>query len=263
MMDSLVFIQLRWLDVLDIFLVAILLYQLYRLAKGTVAVRIFIGILFLLIIWKLMEALQMKLVSNILGQFIGIGAIAVIIIFQPELRNFLIQIGSKGFFGDAGIMARFRNQGKAGTDSGLFELQKAVDRLSLSKTGALFVLGSSDDFTELMESGERIDARLSANLIEVIFQKESLLHDGAALIIGERIVSAGCVLPLTHQTNLPRKYGLRHRAALGISEVNNSISVLVSEETGKVSIAHNGRLETLKESSRMKDRVQEISNNES
>jgi uncharacterized protein (TIGR00159 family) len=241
------FLQLRWLDALDILLVAILLYQLYRLVRGTVAIRIFLGILTLLIVWKLLDALQMELVSNILGQFIGIGAIAVIIIFQPELRTFLIRIGTRSFLSNSKLSIFRPKADSESRNEGLTIIQTAINHMSATKTGALIVLTGEEDYTKIHETGVRLDAAVNSDLIESIFHKSSALHDGAMLIENERVAFAGCVLPVSERKGLPRHYGLRHRAALGMAEAMNSMALIVSEETGKVSIAQNGKLETLKE----------------
>lgn len=248
MTPALSFITLRWLDVLDILIVAFLIYQAYYLIRGTVAIRIFIGIITVLVIWRVVEALQMELVANILGQFIGIGAIAVIIIFQPELRNFLTKLGSSRLFQSYTGLRAFNwftmpvdEQVRSDLSR---ELTAAVTRLSASRTGALIVVEQQNDLTPQIETGKRLQAHVSADLLESLFIKNSPLHDGAVILRGNRIQAAGCLLPVSQRQDLPAPFGLRHRAALGISAQSDALALVVSEESGAIHLVQRNAYES-------------------
>jgi len=241
----LLFLDLRWLDVLDILFVALLLYQLYKLVKGTVAIRIFLGILAIYLFWKLVSALQMELLSEILGQFIGVGVLALIIVFQQELRRFLLLLGSQSPFAGQGLIKKIMNWSKHTSDDQKMNINpivKACQNMSKSKTGALIVLAAETELKYHLASGDEIDAVLSADLLESIFFKNSPLHDGGTIIVGNRIKAARCILPVTENMNLPARYGLRHRAALGITENSNAVAIIVSEESGEIALAKNGEI---------------------
>lgn len=230
------FITLHWYDVIDIFLVALLLYGLYNLVRKTAAIKIIAGIVFILAFWKLVEVLQMNLTANILGQFIGIGAIAVLIIFQPELRRLLLRVGTDNLIARLlkGNGVSF-NQGSGKNNKTVIdEISAAVYSLSQTKTGALIVIRQKNELTDYVETGRKLQARLSAELLESLFFKNSPLHDGAVIIDGSTILSASCVLPVTERTDLPTAFGLRHRAAMGIAEITDAVVIVVSEERGSI-----------------------------
>ena len=253
------FISLRWLDVLDILLVAFLLYQLYQLAKGTTAIRIFLGILVIIIAWKVTEVLQMELVSNLLGQFIGIGAIAVIIIFQQELRRFLIVIGNNRFFRTSRTGKNFFQfkflQEEYDEELNTHEIAAACQRMSIERTGALLVFPGKTELSNYIETGKKVNADVSSELIESIFFHNNPLHDGAVIFKNNRIAAAACVLPLSESSTLPQKYGLRHRAAVGITELSDAIVIVVSEERGTISLVSRGRIEPCKKSDVIEERI--------
>lgn len=239
------FITIRVLDVIDVLLVAYLMYQVYMLIRGTVALNIFIGILSFYLLWIIVNALQMQLLGSILGQIIGVGVIAMIIVFQQEIRRFLIFIGNQYFSRnrltlDRVIPINITPEPKVKIKS----IIKAVINMAKSKTGALVVIARKSELTVYAETGDSLNAETSSRLIESIFNKESPLHDGALIINGDRIVAARCVLPISENLNLPPNYGLRHRAALGLSENTDAFTIIVSEQSGKVSIAESGRLLT-------------------
>ncbi len=250
MMDAssfLLFISIRWLDAIDILLVAILLYQLYKLVKGTVAIRIFIGILSIYLIWKLVSALQMDLLSEILGQFIGVGVLALIIVFQQEIRRFLILVGTQGSFAGPTFLKKLINwSGKEGDvqELNVNAIIKACFSMSKSRTGALIIVSMDSELRYQASSGETIDAALNAHLLESIFFKNSPLHDGAVIIFENKIHAARCILPLTENEEIPAQFGLRHRAAVGISENSTALAIIVSEETGSISTAQGGELKS-------------------
>jgi len=240
-----IFITIRVLDVIDVLLVAYLMYQVYMLIRGTVAMNIFIGILSFYLLWIIVNALQMQLLGSILGQIIGVGVIAMIIVFQQEIRRFLIFIGNQYFSRnrltlDKVIPINITPEPKVKIKS----IIKAVINMAKSKTGALVVIARKSELTVYAETGDSLNAETSSRLIESIFNKESPLHDGALIINGDRIVAARCVLPISENLNLPPNYGLRHRAALGLSENTDAFTIIVSEQSGKVSIAESGKLLT-------------------
>ncbi|WP_421754362.1 diadenylate cyclase CdaA [Croceimicrobium sp.] len=234
------FLDFSFLDLIDILLVAFLLYQLYRLIKDTVAINVLIGVAAIYLVWKLVQALQMELLSEILGQFIGVGVIALVIVFQQEIRRFLLMIGSTNFTRRKALLRFWRIQGD--DDTSLIDysdLIKACGSMARSRTGALIVIEGDSKLGFYASTGTPIGAQISAGLLESIFAKNSPLHDGAVIVSGSKIVAAGCILPLTEKTNLPSRFGLRHRAALGISEKANALAIVVSEETGEISVVRN------------------------
>lgn len=244
-LNSLLFLTIRWLDILDILLVASLLYQLYKLIKGTVAIRIFLGILAIYLLWKIVSAMQMELLSEILGQFIGVGVIALIIVFQPEIRRFLLLLGSQGPLGRTGIIKKITNWTKDIDDNNKLNINaivRACFNMSRNKTGALIVLTVDSELKFHASTGDELNAKLSANLLESIFFKNSPLHDGGVIIHQNKITAARCILPVSDNRNIPSKFGLRHRAAMGITENSNALAIIVSEETGGISIANKGEL---------------------
>ncbi len=238
------FITIRILDIIDILLVAYLMYQVFLLIRGTVAMNIFIGILSVYLVWIIVKALEMQLLGTILGQVIGVGVIALIIVFQQEVRRFLILIGNQ-YFSRNGlnlekmIPLNLAQQPKVRIKSVI----KAVINMAKSKTGALIAISKKSELTVFAETGDVLNADTSSRLIESIFNKSSPLHDGALIISGEKCVAARCVLPVSENLNLPPNYGMRHRAALGMSENTDSMVIVVSEETGKISIAEAGKLQ--------------------
>lgn len=235
------FIEFRWLDAIDIFIVAVLLYQFYKLIRGTVAVNIFLGIVVLYGLWLLVRALEMKLLGGILGQFIGVGVIALIIVFQQELRRFLLILGTSGLLSKEGWpIFKPQSSGKGlSTDA----IVNACISMAQSRTGAIIILAKGSGLKFYANTGEHVDAALSARMLESVFFKNSPLHDGAVIIAGNRIRAARCVLPVTENENFPAQLGMRHRAAVGITENSDALAVVVSEQTGEISIATKGQLE--------------------
>ncbi|MGQ8338556.1 diadenylate cyclase CdaA [Sunxiuqinia sp. A32] len=238
------FITIRFLDVLDILLVAFLLYQLYMLIKGTIAFNIFIGLFLVYLFWLLVKALNMELLGSFMGQFIGVGVLALIVVFQQEIRRFLLLIGSNHQVNKLLGMEKLfsSDKYKSASSQQLKLVIKACENLARTKTGALIIFAQKSELKEFVRTGEKINARISDALIETIFFKNTPLHDGAAIVIGNRIVAARCIMPITENQKLDPKLGLRHRAAVGITEATDAIAVIVSEETGKISIAEGGEL---------------------
>lgn len=233
------FIPFTFIDFIDIFFVALIMFGLYRMTRGTNAPYIVSGIIVIYIVWVVVRALNMELLSSILGQIVSVGVLAIIIVFQPELRHFLQMIGMrrKGF----NFINRIFNAHDI-TGPNLTPIISACTDMSESKTGALIVLAQESDLRDIIDGGIRLDAQLSQPLLENIFFKNAPLHDGAAVVMNNRIVAAKCILPVT-QSNVPKSYGTRHRAAIGITETSDAIVVVVSEETGGISVAFGGKIE--------------------
>lgn len=237
------FITIRFLDILDIILVAILIYQLYRLIKGTVAFNIAIGLFSLYLLWLVVRALNMELLGSIMGQFIGVGVLALIIVFHPEIRKFLVLIGSNYNVNRLLSLDKLFGTGKVKVinHQQIANLVDACESMSKTKTGALIVIAGNSELNEQINTGEQVNASVSSALIRTIFFKNSPLHDGAIIIKGNQIVAAGCILPLTSKS-LDKALGLRHRAAVGISENTDALSIVVSEERGSISVAQKGEI---------------------
>lgn len=237
------FFNFTWVDGLDVLLVAYLIYQFYKLLKGSIAVRILWGIAMLGIGYLAVNLLQLKLLGNILGQFFGVGVIAMIIIFQQEVRKFLLLVGRSQVFGDDNFWDAlpWRKNKKSKVD--INAVVEAARALSSSNTGALIVFARSTDMKFYAESGDMLDAVLSKRLLLSIFNKYSPLHDGA-VIVGQsgRVVAARCILPVSENPHIPATMGLRHRSAIGVTEVTDAVVLVVSEETGQVSLAKNGEV---------------------
>lgn len=239
------FIEIKLLDVIDILMVALLLYGLYNLLKGTVAINIFFGIVAFYFLWKLVTALDMRLLSEIFGAFISVGFIALIVVFQPEIRKFLLMLGKPGFINKKRKRFLFwkfdiNNSHELEIDNLLIACQK----MSSSKTGALIIIAHKSELGQYVETGERIDGQISDGLIESIFFKNSPLHDGALIIHHNKIVAARCILPVSDNQKIPVSMGLRHRAAVGITEQSDALAIIVSEETGNISFASEGQIKT-------------------
>ena len=233
------FVPFTFIDLIDILFVAYIMYWIYRTTKGTNAPYIISGIIVVYLLWVIVKTLNMELLSTILGHIISVGAIALIVVFQPEIRRFLQKIGmsQKRF----NFISRIFNHGSKIAETNLQPLVVACREMSDTKTGALVVIGQQSDLSLITEGGICLDAKISSQLIHNIFFKNSPLHDVAVVIEGDRIVAARCILPVT-QSDVPKSFGTRHRAAIGMSEISDAIILVVSEETGAISIANNGRI---------------------
>ena len=232
------FIPFTLVDFIDILLVSLLLYGLYRATKGTNALYILSGIVLIYLAWVVVNALNMELLSTILSQIISVGVIAFLIVFQPEIRRFLQMIGMRQK--QLQFITRIFSSAQK-EELNLTPIVDACREMSESKTGALIVIGQRSDLTLIIDGGISINATVSQSLLQNIFFKNAPLHDGAVVVEDNRIVAAKCILPVT-QSAVPKSYGTRHRAALGMSEISDAIILVVSEETGGVSIAHDGQL---------------------
>ena len=227
-------------DIIDIVLVALLLYYIYRLMKESSSANIFAGILVLIVVWIFVSHIfEMRLLGGLLDRVVNMGAIALIILFQEEIRHFFSSIGTRR---STHFLRRLFNRNKVvtGHREDIMPIVMACIDLSRGKVGALIVIERGIRLDDIVDTGDVIDARINQRLIENIFFKNSPLHDGAMVVSNKRIMAAGCILPVSHNLDIPKELGLRHRAALGISQSSDAIAVIVSEETGRISVAIKG-----------------------
>lgn len=227
-------------DVIDIFSVALLLYYAYKFMKESGSVKIFTGVLIFILLWLLVaQVLEMRLLGAIFDQLVKVGVIALIILFQDDVRRFLQVLGSHE---KVNRLFRLLTKSQKNTieKSDIMPIVMACLNMSKQKVGALIVFERNIPLNDIIHTGDRIDANLNQRLIENIFFKNSPLHDGAMIICHKRITAAGCILPVSHSLDIPKKLGLRHRAALGVSQQTDALAVIVSEETGGISIAFKG-----------------------
>ena len=228
-------------DLIDILLVAYLLYQSYRLMKGSGTINIFIGILVFIGFWVIVsQVLEMRLLGSILDKLTSVGVLAIFILFQDEIRKFLVNLGSQKRLGN--LLNHFtKNKKNTVEKTDIMPIVMACMSMSKSKTGALIVIEKNLPLNEIISTGETINADVNQRLIENIFFKNSPLHDGAMIIRGQQIIAAGCILPVSHDLNIPKELGLRHRAAMGVSQETDALAIIVSEETGGISAAYKGQ----------------------
>ena len=246
--ESLGFLHLNWIDLLDILMVAVIIYFVFRWIRGSSAINIFIAVIIVLLIKVVVSALGMRMMNTLLGTIIDVGAVALIVIFQPEVRRFLNTVGRRaGTLGKQNFFSRIFSGKLSNTVSNpsANEIGLAVDEMSEQKTGALIVIRRQDNLEDIINTGDIIDAHISSRLIMNIFFKNSPLHDGAMIISGDRIVAARCTLPMTDRTDLPARYGMRHKAAVGLSEQCDADVIVVSEETGQVSFVRAGNVKRI------------------
>jgi diadenylate cyclase len=235
------FTEIRIIDIIDVVLVALLLYYLYKLIKGTVAINIFIGIVIIYGIWRLTVFLDMLLLSKILGGFLGVGMVALVVVFQQEIRKFLLMLGSTNFKARRRILKRlsfFTDETGFGTN--VEAIVKACVRMSDSRTGALIVIQRNNSLDFVKNSGDEMNAEVNRPLIESIFFKNSTLHDGAMIIENNTITATRVILPVSNDRSIPQRFGLRHRAAIGITEKTDALCLVVSEENGQISYLKEG-----------------------
>ena len=242
------------IDVIDIVLVAFLMYYMYKLVKGTVAINIFIGIVMVYLIWKLTQALQMQLLSNILGGFISVGMFALIVVFQQEIRKFLLMIGSTNI----GNRKKFFKQLKFLKTDVIPEIHtddiiSACTKMGSTKTGALIVLERNNNLDFLVITGDEMKIKVTQPIIESIFFKNSPLHDGAVIIKDNTIKATRVILPVNNEKKIPQRFGLRHRAAIGITEKTDALALVVSEETGQISYIKDGEFVMFKDASELSE----------
>jgi len=233
------FLKIGISDIVDIVSVAVLFYVLYRLIRGSAALNIFVGLLIIYLMWKLVVLFRMELLSELLGQFISMGIIALVIVFQPEIRQFLLFIGSKNPLKKSNFYL-WKEKTKYSNIPQINIITKACARMSASLTGALIVITKDHNLDEYIQTGELINARTSRELIETIFFKNTPLHDGALIISHKTMVAARCILPVSRKESIPTDMGLRHRSAIGITEQTDCVAIVVSEQTGQISYCMEG-----------------------
>lgn len=229
-------------DIIDILIVALLLFYLYRLMKKSGTLSLFYGVLAFIVIWVVaFEIFDMRLTGTIVDKFMSIGLIVLVILFQDQIKRVLIDIGGHGNLKN--FLRIFKHEkGNDRNHSEIMSVVYACMSMSKSKTGALIVFQRKMPLTDYENTGDRIDANINVRLIENIFFKNSPLHDGAMIIANHRIVSVGCILPVSHDMDIPKNLGLRHRAALGMSQQTDAVCIIVSEETGGISVAKGGKI---------------------
>ena len=235
------FLNIDFIDVVDVMLVAFLLYQIYRLIQGSIANKIFFGFIIVYAVYLLATAFGMELLSAILGQFMNVGVLALLIIFQQEIRRFLLMLGRSTSFQENAILKRFYTP-KISKDkvSNLQAIVEATRTMAATHTGALIVIEKEDDLKKFIESGDEIDSQVSKRLLLTIFHKNSPLHDGAVIIKNSRLAAARCMLPISESGTISPTLGFRHRAAFGMSEQTDAAVIVVSEEKGEVSFVSHG-----------------------
>ena len=235
------FLDIGFFDILDILLVAFLLFYIYRLVKGSAAINIFIGIVIIYLLWQLTLLLNMEMFSNVLGQFIGVGMFALIVVFQQEIRKFLLMIGSTNFSSKKGFLQKINFSSKSLDDLAYLEdLVEACQNMGSTKTGALIVLQRNTKLDFVKNTGDEMQIEFNIPILESIFYKNSPLHDGAIVIEDAKITATRVILPVSNDRNIPLRFGLRHRAAIGITEKTDALALVVSEETGQISYIKDG-----------------------
>jgi diadenylate cyclase len=242
------FLTIRLIDIIDIIIVTFLLYKLYNLLRGGVAINIFIGLLIVFTLyWICAKVLHMQLIGTLVGQFISLGFIALIIVFQQEVRRFLIVLGTNSIISRNAVTKQILpwnwQSKKKRVELNVPDIIKACRQMAKEHTGAIIVLARSSELKYYSSTGDNVDAEISQRLIENIFFKNSPLHDGAVIIVNNKIKAARCVLPVTENVDLPAHLGMRHRAAVGITEHSDAMAIVVSEETGSISVAQEGHIQ--------------------
>jgi uncharacterized protein (TIGR00159 family) len=235
------FLEIGFFDILDIILVAFLLFYVYRLVKGSAAINIFIGIVIIYLLWQLTLLLNMEMFSNVLGQFIGVGMFALIVVFQQEIRKFLLMIGSTNFSSKRGFLRKISFSSKSGESlTYLEDLVQACKKMGTTHTGALIILQRNTKLDFIKNSGDQMQIEFNIPIVESIFYKNSPLHDGAVVIEDGIITATRAILPVSNDRSIPLRFGLRHRAAIGITEKTDALALVVSEETGQISYIKDG-----------------------
>jgi len=233
-LENLDFLKITFIDIIDIVLVAILLFYLYKLLRGTVAINIFLGIVIIYLIWKLTDVLNMNVLSNLLGKFISVGFFALIVVFQQEIRKFLLLIGSTNFTTKKNILKYFKflNQENQSISLNVNFLVNSCKKMSKEKTGAIIIIERENNLEFVRNKVDENKIELSPQILETIFFKNSPLHDGAVIIKENSIIATRVILPVSESESIPKRFGLRHRAAIGISEKTDALAIVISEQTG-------------------------------
>ena len=231
-------------DIIDIFCVALMLYYIYRLMKESRSLNVFIGVMVFIIIWLFVsQVIEMRLLGSIMDKLVSVGVIAIIILFQEEIRKFLYNLGTHRKVNSIIRLFSSGDKEERVDMESIMPIVMACMNMSKGKVGALIVIERLTPLDEIVETGDVIDANINQRLIENIFFKNSPLHDGAMVISKKRIRAAGCILPVSHSFDIPKELGLRHRAAMGISQDSDAVAIVVSEETGRISVAIKGRFQ--------------------
>lgn len=249
------FLRFGWIDAADVLLVTVLLYQLYKLLRGSVALNVAVGLGSLYLLYLVVKAIGMELLTTILGQFMSVGVLASIILFQQEIRRFLLTLGK------ATALERMRfawGRPAAGSQLSVGPFVEAAKSLGTKYTGALICFSRSSDLSAYADTGDRLDAEVSKRLLLTIFNKTSPLHDGAVIITNGRLLAARCILPVSENPDVPAALGLRHRAALGLSEITDAVVLVVSEETGQMSLVRGGDIYRDLSQAELRTRLQEF-----
>lgn len=252
------FLNLRILDIVDIVFLAILLFYLYKLVKGTVAVNIFVGIVIVWLMWKLTQLLQMELLSSVFGEFIGAGIFALIVVFQQEIRKFLLMIGSTNFTQRKKFLRQFRFvKDDTEVTTNVEAIVKSCESMGKTLTGALIVIQKSTNLDFVKNSGDKMNIAINQPIIESIFYKNGPLHDGAMIIEENKITATRVILPVSNDRTIPLRFGLRHRAAVGITEKTDALALVVSEETGQISYLKDGEFVIFEDTQELSNKLRE------
>lgn len=238
------FMNLSFIDILDILLVGLIIYVLVRWIHDSPAMSIFLAIFLIYLFMLVVDALHMKLMSKLISTFVDLGVIAIVVIFQPEIRHFLMRLGSGAHRVEI-INRLFGNKEREIDNVSVNEITEACNRMSQDRTGALIVIPHNVNLEHIIETGDTIDAHVSRRLLMNLFFKNSPLHDGAVIINGDRIIAARCTLPITEKKDIPAHFGMRHKAAIGITEESDADVIVVSEETGRISFVKRGQVTTI------------------
>lgn len=242
------FLHLTFTDILDIFLLSLIIFLAFKWLRGTSAVSIFIAILSLYMIRIIAIVLNMQLISSVMGTVLDVGMLAIIVIFQPEIRRFLINLGNKyqNMNKEKNFLTKYLGDRNTELDrESVNEICEACKAMGEEKTGALIVIANNASLENISSTGDQIDANIHRRLLMNLFFKNSPLHDGAVIIHNNKVEAARCTLPITDKTNIPAHYGMRHKAAIGLSEITDASVVVVSEETGKISYIKEGKIKTI------------------
>lgn len=235
-------------DIIDVILVALLLYYIYKLVKGTVAINIFIGIIIIYLAWRLTDFLNMQLLTGIFGGFMKVGIIALIVVFQPEIRKFLLMVGSTNFSRRRNFLKHLTFlKTETGDETDVDAIISACNKLASTKTGVLIVLERNNNLDFLITTGDEMNIRVTQPILESIFFKNSPLHDGAIIIKNNIVKATRVILPVNNEKNIPQRFGLRHRAAIGVTEKTDALALVVSEETGHISYFIDGEFIVFKD----------------
>ncbi len=242
-MEIIDFVKSTILPIIDVILVAVMLYYAYKLVRGTAAIIVFRGFVIIYIIWWITDVLNMNILSSILGGFIGVGVFAVIIVFQQEIRKFLLLLGSSRIANNKSLWKKFTLFFKISKEQAKLNINEfiiACNKLQKTKTGAIFVFERNNSLDFIKDDGDKINSEVSSAIIESIFYKNGPLHDGAVIVVGNLIVSSRVTLPVSKNKKINKSFGLRHKAAIGISEESDALCIVISEESGKISYIKNG-----------------------